>query len=65
MKWALLMVALGALSAVVRMASPPLLCRLGLHVRPLFSTSSRWVCRRCPAMHDSGPMVVLGVDDEA
>lgn len=51
MWWALACVALGALSAVERMASPPLLCRLGLHVRPALSTSTRWVCRRCPAMH--------------
>lgn len=65
MWWAFVMVALGALSALERMASPPLLCRLGLHTRPLLSTSSRWVCRRCPAMHDSGARAEMGVDDEA
>lgn len=27
----------------------PLLCRLGFHARPRFSSSARWVCRRCPA----------------
>lgn len=65
MWWAFLLVALGALSALERMASPPLLCRLGFHARPRSSTSTRWVCRRCPAMHESGPMPALGVDDEA
>lgn len=65
MWWAFLVVALGALSALERMVSPPLLCRLGFHARPFRSTSSRWVCRRCPAMHDSGPLVALEVDDEA
>lgn len=27
----------------------PVLCRLGVHARPPLSSTSRWVCRRCPA----------------
>lgn len=63
MDWALILVALGALSTVAWAASP-LLCRLGVHARPHHSTSARWVCRRCPAMHDAELRTIPEVDDE-
>lgn len=59
--WALALTVLGVVAALERMASPPWLCRLGLHVRPALSTGARWVCSRCPTLHGAQAQ---GVDNE-